>query len=402
MVKRAGAVIVDAGGSIVDPTTLGGELVYTIQTLMASVERKVILERTMAGKRRLAAEGKLASGSPPWGRTWDSSVGWGVEPKVVSLYRRLFDLILRGRTLRQVATQLNDEEIPTPRGRAWTPGSVYNLVRAPHAAGAWRSLGSTIAIPPIVDAATQAAAIAKLKANDIASGKHDPTDALLRKIGVCGTCGEPLYTDRRMRKEGIYTVYYCRGRQECSRDHRVTEVDEKVQEQLAAFVLRPGALAAAAGVDRSSMREEAENALREARAQLRDLDKQEERLARLGRRGKLSARVVGGQAAEIGALRERAQRAADDASASLEGEERLVGGAAEVEARIAALREGVSSAGFPEWRALVRLIFPRGSARVWPDGRIELRGAFPLDSVGEKALQGASASRDLSPASRGR
>jgi DNA invertase Pin-like site-specific DNA recombinase len=399
LIADAGAVIVDAAGRVIDPHSELGEMTWYFETLMASKERKRILERTMAAKRRLAAEGRLVTWPPPFARTFDKATGrWGTDPKHLATYRRLFDFVLRGRTLRQIVAQLNEEGVTTPKGRDWTPGTVYNLLRAPHAAGRFRAYGAETRIPPVVDEATQAAALARLKANDLASGRHDVSPALLRKIAVCGVCGEPLYTDRHAFGGRTWTVYYCRARSDCYRSHRVEAVDAAVKEQVENWLRRPGALAAAAGADRSKVRQEAEAALREARAELRDLDRQEERLARLGRRGTISARVVAQQAGEIARLRAGAEREAADAAARVEGETRLVARSAEVGARIADLRARIAGAGFAEWRALVELLFPRGSIAVWPNGTIKLNGALPLDDAGEEILR--ETGRDLSTPSR--
>ncbi len=188
LVRRAGAVIVDAGGSVLDPATMGGELMWVFSTLASAEERKKIGERTMAGKRRLAEAGQLASGRPPWGRAFDRERGWVLTPAARD-YRRLFDLALEGLTLWQIAERLEAEGIQSERGRKWTAGMVHNLIRARHAVGHGTAMGLRIAVPPVVDERTQRDALARLRANDNAGGPHVRYPALLRKILVCGVCG---------------------------------------------------------------------------------------------------------------------------------------------------------------------------------------------------------------------
>lgn len=394
MVRRAGAVIVDAGGTVLDPTTMGGELTWVVSTLASAEERRKILERTMAAKRRLAAEGKLVSSKPPWGRTYDKRTGtWGIDRAAAAVYRRLFDLVLRGRSLRQIVEELNGEGVTTATGRPWTAGTVYNAVTAPHVAGRWRSHGAETRIPPVVDEATQAAALARLKANDLASGRHDTHPALLRKLAVCGGCGGALYTDRG----GGWTYYYCHER--CGEHrHRADAVDEAVRSAVEGWLKRPGALGAAAAQGRPDDGRTAAEELAEARRELRDLERQEERLARLARKGMLSAKVQASQLAEVGRLRATAERQAAEAQGRIDAAARREELTEEVDTRIAELRQGLGRAGFAEWRELVEILFPPRSIVVHPDRRVELRGMLPLDDLGEEGLRRAG--RDLSPPSR--
>ena len=394
MVRRAGAVIVDAGGAVLDPATMGGELTWVVATLASAEERRKILERTMAAKRRLAAEGRLVSGKPPWARTFDKRTGqWGTDREALALYRRLFDLVLRGRTLRQIVVQLNAEGVTTQTGCEWAPGTVYNYIRASHAAGRFHSHGAELAIPPIVDKATQAAALERLRANDSASGRHDPHPALLRKLLICGICSSPMYTDTIGLKR---PYYYCKTRGACGRYHRASVVDETVRSAVEKWLRRPGPLTAAAEQECPADRETAQDEADEARRELRELDKQEERLARLARRGLLSARVQASQLAEVARLRAAAERRAEDAVARAEAAARREELAAEVKARVAALRAGLGRSGFQDWRQVMEILFPRPgyAVHLWPSGRIELHGTLPLDDVGEAALQ--QAGRDLS------
>lgn len=392
----AGAVIVDAGGRVTDPRSELGELDYYIQTMVAARERKRILERTMAAKARLAASGRLVCSTPPWGRTFDKTSGrWGVDVVQIAVYRRLFDLVLRGRSLRQICDELNGDGVTTGRGRPWTHGAISNFIRAEHAIGIVRSHGAVIQVPPVVDAATQAAALARFAAADHGSGRHDPVPALIRKLAVCGACGARLYTDRfgwtRNGKRKAWSVYYCSARDPaCYVAHRVELVDQVVKGAVEAWARRPGALrAAAAGQpdDATEARREEAGAARE----LRRLAAEELRVGRLLSRGQLTRATGERLLAEVAARRAAAERQAEAARARQEAAARWQEMAAEAEARVAAIRAGLDRAGFAEWRELVELLFPPGSVALHPNGRIELRGALPLDAAGEDALRQAAA-----------
>jgi len=162
---------------------------------------------------------------------------------------------------------------------------------------------------------------------------------------------------------------------------------------VAAWLADPRSLAAAAGLDRSGARLEAAAAVRRARLAQRDVDRQEERLARHATRGELVPRAVAVRAAEIARLRAQVEHDLAAATAQVESEERMAAQAGEVEARVAALRDGLDRAGFDRWRQVVEVLFPAGSVLLWPDGRIELRGLLPLEGALSGSGQPSAPSR---------
>lgn len=399
LVRRAGAVIVEADGGVIDPGTLPGRIVSIIKAEGAAEERRKIRDRTMAAKRRLAAEGRLVSSAPPWGRTWSKERGWGLEEAQAAVYRRLFSMVLRGLSLAQIADTLNAEGVTTATGRPWTRQNVGNRIGAAHASGRWRSHGAEARIPPIVDEATQAEAIRRMKANDHASGRHDVKPALLRKLLVCGVCGASMHTDSRT-GGGLY--YYCGPRApSCRKLHPVASVDKAVRDRVYEWSRTAGRVAAEHGAPDD--RPAAEAAIATARREIKRLDREEENLLRLHRRGLGSQRAHERQLAEVARLRAAAESRIHDAEARIEGAARRAAESAELEQRIARLRSGLDGAGFTEWRELMEILFDRSrgyGVRIWPSGQIQLDGALPLDDVGEAALR--EAGRDLKPPSRTR
>lgn len=386
MVKRAGAVIVDAGGSVLDPATMGGELTWVVSTLASAEERRKIAERTIAGKRRLAAEGRLVNSTPPWGRAFDRDTGaWSLTPAARD-YRRLFDLALAGRTLWQIAADLSNEGISSPRGRPWTAGMVHNLVRNPHAAGHYTTHGHTTPIPAIVDEATQREAVERLRSHDHAGGAHARHPALLRKLLVCGACGAPCHTNRNMNGR---PYYHCSARDPaCYRAHPIADVDAAVKARLAAWAKRAG-VAAAEGAPGAG--EAARSELAASQAALRKVATEEARLADLAVQGTLPAAAVKAAAEKVAARRAAAERRIEAAKLAIESDGRRAEMAESLAARLDALRKGISRAGFAEWRELVELLFSRPyHVAIWPDGHVKLRGALPLDAKGEAALGNAS------------
>ena len=401
-IRDAGAVVVEASGRVIDPADEMGELDLSLQGWFAAREKKRIVERTMAAKRRLAAEGRLAPTSVPWGRRWDREAGrWDVNPEANN-YRRMFDLALAGRTLSEIAQTLTVEGIKPPRGERWSTGNTWNLLAAPHAGGRWRSHGSETAIPAIVDPETQAAALAILRSHDHAGGAHVRHPALLRKILSCAVCGAPCHTNRNTGPTAR-VFYHCAGDRSHG-THDVAAVDAAVRARLAAWARRPGAIAAAAGEDdgggAEAARRDAQRDLADATRDLRGLDLEEERHGRLVVRGSLSPRVADKLFQEIVTRRRAATEQAAGAKARIAAAERRAEMAATETERITELRARIDRFTDGDWRELIELIFPRAggyTVAISPDGTITMKGALPVDDVGAEAVRNARESRPGNP-----
>jgi DNA invertase Pin-like site-specific DNA recombinase len=378
VVRKAGAVIVDASGAVLDPSTMPGELMWVFSTLGAAEERKKIAERTSGGKRRLAAEGRLVSGVPPWGRAFDKATGAWSLTKEARDYRRLFDLALDGLTLSQIAEALTDEGVSSQRGCPWTTGMIWNLLRARHATGLYRTHGHEFAIPSIVDAATQAEVLSLLRGHDHAGGPHTRHEALLRGVLLCGECGARLRTNRNSGRPGAKPpppFYRCPA----CRDpiHRIAAVDEAVKARLREWLSLPATLAL--GEDPSPEAERPEIAARRRAQARRKLEAEESRLARLTVSGVLSEAALKREAEGL----QRRRAALDEEERQTEQRRRFLARQAEHRASLSErweeIRGKAEPASFAEWLEVVGMLFPPGyGVTIWPNGRIKIRAAVEM------------------------
>jgi DNA invertase Pin-like site-specific DNA recombinase len=378
VVRRAGAVIVDAGGAVLDPATLGGELTWVVQTLGAADERRKIAERTSGGKKRLAAEGRLVSGVPPWGRAFDKATGAWRLTDDAKAYRRLFDLALDGMTLSQIAEALTDEGISSQRGCPWTTGMIWNLLRARHAVGQYRTHEVTFPIPSIVDAATQAEVLSLLRGHDHAGGPHTRHEALLRGVLLCGECGARLRTNRNSGRPGAKPpppFYRCPA---CTDPiHRIAAVDEAAKKRLREWLSLPATLAL--GEDPSPEAERPEIVARKRARARRKLEAEEARLARLTVSGVLSEAALKREAEGL----QRRRAALDEEVRQAEQRRRFLARQAEHRASLSErweeIRAKAEPASFAEWQEVVGMLFPPGyGVTIWPNGRIKIRAAVEM------------------------
>ncbi|MBI5068139.1 MAG: recombinase family protein [Deltaproteobacteria bacterium] len=365
-IAEAGACIVDGAGHAIDPLSEVGELEWTFGSLMAARERKRITERTLAARRRLAGQGKL-QGRRPWARTWDGE-RWGVVEEQVKTYKRLFAEVLAGRSLHAIASGLNADGIRPPEAKQWSAGGVARLVHARSAIGEVSCYGNTLRCPPIVDAPTFEKANKAITWSRAGRPPLDDSIALLRKVAVCGACGEIMYVDTVSKRSGRRVYYRCKHSktarsQECRRYFAVGEVDALVRAELLRWL-------AADVAPKAGKKANPKAALARAKARIKELDAEERRLLRVGRRA--SAANLAAVLAELSQEREEAQRDLEAARLAARP-----GPAPLDAARREALVRRARSASGAELRALVCAILRPGEVRISPGPRVQIRALGP-------------------------
>jgi len=130
MVEREGAVVQSADG-VGDAPGAEGALLRSIVDCFAQYERHLIRVRTSAALQAKKAKGELV-GSCPWGRKLHRDGRRLVpEPRECEIIEIAQRLNRRGRTLREIAAELERRSFRTRAGRtSWWPGQVQALLRA--------------------------------------------------------------------------------------------------------------------------------------------------------------------------------------------------------------------------------------------------------------------------------
>lgn len=109
----------------IDTSTPAGRLALTIQGSFAEYERSQIIERITMGKKAKQDKGLFSGGGVPFGKKSDKSVGLLVdnedEKKIIETIRRHHK---SGKSLRQIATYLNLNNLLSKQGKKWSHQSV--------------------------------------------------------------------------------------------------------------------------------------------------------------------------------------------------------------------------------------------------------------------------------------
>lgn len=393
LVRRAGAVLVDATGKVIDPGEMVSELEYYLRSLFAAEERKRITERTAAGKERLAAAGKFTGGTLPYGFTYDREAeAFGHDAARAAFVRELFE-----RSIHEAsdaitrAVNLRDDVPPTQFAKGpgrWRRRAIVEMVRNPAYKGALRHHGHVIQVPPIVDAALWNRANAALDARRKGKRKRKSkrASAITRGLVTC-PCGRPMYH----RQGKLRAYFYCQSVHSRSKtlhlepcewsqqkkSQRAEDVDATVWSALIDALDDPAILRAtiAGDTDVSGYREEAER----CESKLAQLTKAEVEVSKAYRRGHLSVDAWQETLRGIASDREILERTLAVARDTIESAAAAVASFEDIEAQLDTLREEAKRANHEGRRALVDAVFgaPSSSITVYPD-RVEVTGRIPM------------------------
>ncbi len=118
-----------------DTTTAMGRFVMDIMQRIAQLESEQIGERVKLGMTYKAKSGKGHLGSAhPYGYSFEGGEML-VIPEEADAVRMMFDMRIRGSTLKDIADFLSRSGIPTKKGGKWSPQTVSNILRNPIYAG---------------------------------------------------------------------------------------------------------------------------------------------------------------------------------------------------------------------------------------------------------------------------
>ena len=125
--EKAGADLVSLSEQI-DTTTAAGKMVFRMLAVLAEFERDLISERTRGAMAHMRRQGRRISGRIPFGSdlAGDRLVENTKEAAVVELMR---GLRADGRSLRQIAAELERRNVTAKYGGRWTAKTISFVLR---------------------------------------------------------------------------------------------------------------------------------------------------------------------------------------------------------------------------------------------------------------------------------
>ena len=256
-----------------DGSNAMGRFAIGILTMIAELELERIKESWATAITRAVERGIHVSSRPPTGYRREKDKPLIVDEPAASAIREVFRRRALGASWAELASYLEEQGIPTPRGNTrWSKTGVSGLIKNPAYLGQARS-GSVVnddAHEPLVTRAEFDAAQSTKKSLLTPRDGSLAEQTMLGGLARCAGCGHTLkITGNTERKSGKrYPVYYCTGRYasgHCSARAAVRSslLDSYVEEQVLHALQAEGGLLAHA-VERSEALEDAARAVADA------------------------------------------------------------------------------------------------------------------------------------------
>ena len=154
-----------------------------------------------------------------------------LDPPADAVVRRVFQMVLRGKSILDVTRTLNADGIASPNGKRWTKTSTHRLLSNEAYAGTlvWGAVAKDNAPPVRVENAFPAivspqefrrvARMMRSRAPRTTHPRRTASPYLLSGLLICETCGKALTASEA--KSGRYTYYVCQsllkhGRRTCA------------------------------------------------------------------------------------------------------------------------------------------------------------------------------------------
>lgn len=394
----------------IDTETIGGRITMHVRGEIAADERKKFKARTMAGKKAAALQGRKVAGSTPYGWHFSKDTRtWSLAEPAASVRRELLARIVAGESCNRIAESFNGRGITYPARKKknggtsqpdWTARRVWHFAAAPVNKGVVEWNGTTIAVPPLVDADAFARVQLALSRGQQNAGRarEQHVHLLAQDHGRCFLCEAPVRVQYGNCHPGeAYAYYVCRNalgkRRTCTLPWwRVDEADAIVWRQVKRMLDRPDLV-------EEALRERADESGADSSAAAGDVDKGEARLQFLGQhrefllgqcaKGNLPQPVLDKELAKIAREETLIGQTVAAARAEVERARAIVTEIGSVKAWLAAVRQELRGADAHERRRIVRVLAPTvqldiGKIRVG----LRLRGALQDSGQGAHRILG--------------
>lgn len=214
--KRAGVSI----RCIQDPSTFENLILATVMGERNMEDSRRKGAAISAGLARRRAKGRKVGGSV-YGycsiRNSDDELILVPVPEQAEVMQRIYSEYLAGTTLFRIARTLNDEGIPTLRGKRWRPEVVGTMIDRPIYAGLIKDGQELIEgeHEGLIDRETWEAvrALRRVRAGTRTRGRESVGRHLFRKGFLrCGRCGQTMFIrSERLVDGGLAETYRCYG-----------------------------------------------------------------------------------------------------------------------------------------------------------------------------------------------
>lgn len=202
-----------------DTATPAGRMMVQMLGVFAEFERRMIIDRVIAGMERKATRGEWTSGSHPFGYTTNSETGFLVPlTSQAPLVPVIFDLYAnKGMGSRNIATWLNQRGYRTRQGHPWSFSAVLTILRNRAYLGEiyFRGHYYQAPHPPLIDQHLfeRVQAMLAERGEDLAVRAANASDYLATGKLRCGRCNKRYIGMTANGNRYPYRYYVCNTRQ---------------------------------------------------------------------------------------------------------------------------------------------------------------------------------------------
>ena len=408
-----------------DTSTPMGRFVMQMLGSMAELDRENILEQTRAGRETVIRHGYWPGGAPPLGYRLEhgqrSAKGRRrakllENPEEARIIRHIFRLYVEDKmNLTETSAYLNASGVPTSselrKGKpaTWNVSRVQSILRHPVYDGEYvyrrrknkdgreQVSGDS---PHLVEHGIWQAAQDRLTNNLRTSKRNMKRLYLLRGIPRCGLCGRTCVGVGETARNRYY--YQCNGfkpqngAEKCAGVRvRAKDLEDKMWEQIAAFVRNPGKAASlvAAQIQKDNQAEDTTSEVDKLTADIKDIERQRQWVIGQGRRGLIttdeSDAALMDTANELEVLMNR--RKVLLTQADYHQAQQTFGG--QVEAILTTLREGIDNADDETKHWAMQLVIERIVLTPLEPGKVRVEPTFKFAQEGRGVVVSSTRAR---------
>lgn len=209
-----------------------GRLFFAMRGAIAEFEKAKILDRSVRGKRRKAAEGKIIQDFGLYGYEFNPDTHtYVIKPAEADIIRTIFSLVVDKKySIESVQKELLARGIPSPTGKKiWPVGTIWKILHNETYTGEFISMKLKnqttglhtrkvterpetdwirIPVPAIIDRKTLQWAELQLQRNKHLRKHAGTYPFLLAGIIYCGVCGRRMITHYCVFRDGVRKPYY--------------------------------------------------------------------------------------------------------------------------------------------------------------------------------------------------
>ena len=184
--------------------------------IFAQMDAENLKAKMKSGKEKSLLDGNSYTSNAPFGYYLDNKKLY-IKEDEAELLRMMYDLYIDGKTLNEIALQINSKNIVTKTGVKWSTEVIRNMIINPvykgkpeyrnykKVNGKWQvDKVRTFDTPAIIDAGKWDLAQEQRIKNTTYADKSRTRKALLRGVLVCGLCGKPYHIAIAGNKASFY------------------------------------------------------------------------------------------------------------------------------------------------------------------------------------------------------